>query len=166
MSSILKVDEIQNTGGTTGLTVDSGGRVLNPNAVGWFVYKTATQTASGAAEVVTWQGVRLNQGSGFQTSGSNVNKFVAPVHGLYTCFATFIAVNDSSSHDISLKYNGTTHVTTRNSDSAAGHESYNLTWVGEMDANDTLHISIDTSGKQLYGDTSNRWTSWCGHLIG
>ena len=137
MSSILKVDEIQNTGGTTGLTVDSGGRVLNPNAVGWFVYKTATQTASGSAEVVTWQGVRLNQGSGFQTSGGNVNKFVAPVHGLYTCYATLISVNDDLAHDISLKYNGTTHVTTRNSDSAAGHESYNLSWVGEMDANDT-----------------------------
>ena len=30
MSSILKVDTIQNTGGTTGLTIDSSGRVLKP----------------------------------------------------------------------------------------------------------------------------------------
>ena len=30
MSSILKVDTIQNTGGTTGLTIDSGGRVNAP----------------------------------------------------------------------------------------------------------------------------------------
>ena len=165
MSSILKVDEIQNTSGTTGLTVDSGGRVLNPNAVGWFVYKNAIQTASGAAEVATWQGVTFNQGNGFQTSGANANKFVAPVHGLYTCYGTFISVNDNLDHDISLKRNGITHVTIRNGQSTA-HESYSFSWVGEMNANDTLHISIDTSGRSLYGDTSNRWTTWCGHLIG
>ena len=45
MSSVLKVDAIQNTAGTSALTIDSSGRVLNPNAVGWFVYKNAVQTA-------------------------------------------------------------------------------------------------------------------------
>ena len=30
MSSILKVDTIQNTGGTTGLTIDSSGAILRP----------------------------------------------------------------------------------------------------------------------------------------
>ena len=33
MSSILKVDEIQNTGGTTGLTIDSSGRMKLPNQI-------------------------------------------------------------------------------------------------------------------------------------
>ena len=33
MSSILKVDTIQNTGGTTGLTIDSSGRMKLPNQI-------------------------------------------------------------------------------------------------------------------------------------
>ena len=50
MSSILKVDEIQNTGGTTGLTIDSNGFVL-PKAVAFSAHKNGTsQSISGA----TW----------------------------------------------------------------------------------------------------------------
>ena len=165
MSSILKVDTIQTTGGTTAMTIDSSGTVLNPNAVGWFVYKTSSQTASSGYEVISWQGVRLNQGSGFQTSGGNVNKFVAPVDGLYTCSATFLSTNDTNYHDILLYYNSVAHVRTRNSPTS-GHETYNLNWVGEMSANDTLHLAINSSGGICYGDTSNYWTIWCGHLIG
>ena len=44
MSSILKVDTIQNSSGTTGLTIDNSGRVLNPNVVAWFLNKTSSQT--------------------------------------------------------------------------------------------------------------------------
>ena len=165
MSSILKVDTIQNTGGTTGLTIDSSGRVLNPNAVGWFVYKSTVQTASGANEVITWQGVRLNQGSGFKTSGGNANKFVAPVHGLYTCSATLLSVSDDLNHDIRLFVNSDTHVRTRNA-SHTGHESYSINWVGELNANDTLHLAISSSGRSCYGDGSNYWTTWCGNLVG
>lgn len=165
MSSILKVDEIQNTGGNTGLTIDSSGRVLNPNAVGWFVYKTATQTASGANEILTWQGVRLNQGSGFQTSGGNASKFVAPVHGLYTCHATLFSPSDTNDHDVLLYVNSVVHVRTRNGQ-PTGHETFNINWVGELNANETLHLAINTSGDSIYGDSSTYWTTWCGHLIG
>jgi len=163
--STLNVSNIANPAGTTAMTIDGSGRVLNPNAVGWFVYKTSTQTASAAYEVVTWQGVRLNQGSGFQTSGVNGSKFVAPVHGLYTCSATFLSPNDTNHQDILLYVNGVAHVRTRNAPTA-GHETYNLSWVGELDANDTIHLAINSNGGQCYGDASNYWTVWCGHLIG
>ncbi len=43
MSSILKVDEIQNTGGTTGLTIASSGIIL-PKAVAFQMHPTSTQT--------------------------------------------------------------------------------------------------------------------------
>ena len=165
MSSVLKVDTIQNTGGTTGLTIDSSGRILNPNAIGWFVYKNAVQTSSGANEVITWPGVRLNQGGGFQTSGGNANKFIAPVHGLYTCSATLLSINDTLDHDILLYAAGTGHVRTRNGQSTA-HETYNINWVGELDAGEDLYLTIVASGRSCYGDTANYWTTWCGHLIG
>jgi len=165
MSSILKVDTIQNTGGTTGLTIDSSGRVLNPNVIAWFVNKTSSQTASGADELVTWNTVTLNQGSGFQTSGGNANKFVAPVHGIYFSGGTFLTPSDTNTNDIMVKHNSTTVIRTRNSQSS-GHKSYNFTWVGEMDAGDTLSLAIQQSGKILYGDSSVYWTSWHGYLIG
>ena len=165
MSSILKVDTIQNTGGTTAMTIDSSGRVLNPNAVGWFVYKNAIQTASGADEIITWQGVRLNQGGGFKTSGGNANQFVAPVHGLYTCHATFLSTSDTNENDIILMVNGVAHVGIRNA-TAASYETYSLSWVGELNANEALYLNIVASGRTSYGDTSNYWTTWCGHLIG
>ena len=38
MSSILKVDEIQNTSGTTGLTIDNNGVVSTPNTVMYDIY--------------------------------------------------------------------------------------------------------------------------------
>jgi len=166
ITSTAQIGTIKDAGGNnTAISIDSAGRVLNPNAVGWFVYKNAIQVASGANEVVTWQGVRLNQGSGFQTSGGNVNKFVAPVHGLYTCAATLLSVNDNLDHDIRLFVNSDTHVRTRNGQSTA-HETYSIGWVGELNANDTLHLAISASGRSCYGDTSNYWTTWCGHLIG
>ena len=52
MASTLKVNTIQHTGGTTGLTIDSSGRVLQPNVVAWFVNKTSTQTASADNELI------------------------------------------------------------------------------------------------------------------
>ena len=165
MSSILKVDEIQNTSGTTGLTVDSGGRVLNPNAVGWFVSKNATQTASAANEVITWEVVSLNQGSGFQTSGGNVNKFVAPVHGLYTCTVDLLSTSTTNQTDVSLMFNDNTNISTMRNAGVGGHETYSMSWVGEMDAGDTLLVNINTSGRQVYG-SGTPWSTWCGYLIG
>ena len=38
MSSVLKVDEIQNTSGTTGLTIDNNGVVSTPNTVMYDIY--------------------------------------------------------------------------------------------------------------------------------
>ena len=168
MASTLKVNTIQHTGGTTGLTIDSSGRVLQPNVVAWFVNKTSTQTASGAGELITFDTVKLNQGSGFQTSGGNANKFVAPVHGIYTTSATLLTINDTNTHDCRLIHNSTILVRFRNStqDSNA-HESFGFTWVGELNASDTLHLEIVTSGRAIYGDSSAyAWSMWCGHLLG
>ena len=163
--SVLKVDSIQNTSGTTALNIDNSGVVTNPNAVGWFVYKTSSQTASSTAELITWQGVRVNQGGGFQTSGGNASKFVAPVHGLYTCHASMLSPSDTNDHDVLLYVNGVAHVRTRNGQ-PTGHETFNLSWVGELNAGETLHLAINTIGDAIYGDGSNYWTIWCGHLIG
>ena len=164
-TTVQGVTSIKRDASTTAMTIDSAGRVLKPNVVAWFVNKTSSQTASGSNELVTWNSVTLNQGSGFQTSGGNANKFVAPVHGIYFSGGTFLTPSDTNTNDIMVNHNSTTVVRTRNSQSN-GHKSYNFTWVGEMDAGDTLSLGIQQSGKILYGDSSVYWTSWHGYLIG
>ena len=78
MSSVLKVDEIQNTAGTSGLTINSNGFVI-PKAVAFSVYKSGNQTmSSGTWTQVTWDTEE------FDTAGffSN-NKFTPQIAGYY-----------------------------------------------------------------------------------
>ena len=168
MSSVLKVDTIQNTGGTTGLTIDSSGRVLNPNTVAWSAYKDATQTASAANERVTWATTTLNKGNGFSFSGATANAFVAPVAGLYSTSCQWLTTNTTSQNDIHLTKNGTIINRSRNSKDTGGaqHQTTTITVTVELAVNDYLEITISASGQQIYGDSNLYWTTWHGHLIG
>jgi len=168
MSSILKVDTIQNTSGTTGLTIDNAGRVLNPNTVAWSAYKDAIQTASAANERVTWANTLLNKGNGFSFSGSTANAFVAPVAGVYSTSCQWLTTNTTSQSDIHLTKNGTVINRSRNSkDTGANqHQTTTITVTVELAVNDYLEITISTSGETIYGDANLYWTTWHGHLIG
>ena len=80
MTSIIKVDQIQNAAGTTGLTIDSSGYVVLPNRPAFHV------TGSGQAKAASWQKVTysgtptLNRGGCYDQPTS---KFIAPIDGLY-----------------------------------------------------------------------------------
>jgi len=92
MSSILKVDTIQNTGGTTGLTIDSTGRMLTPARPAFRAKFNASGTLAAGGDMgggnsvlvpndVTTSGFGLhNVGSHYSTSNG---KFTAPIAGLY-----------------------------------------------------------------------------------
>ena len=168
MSSILKVDTIQNTGGTTGLTIDSGGRVLNPNTIAWSAYKDAIQTASAANERVTWATTTLNKGNGFSFSGATANAFVAPVAGVYSTSCQWLTTNTTTQVDIHLRKNGNIINRSRNSKDAASaqHQTTTITATVELAVNDYLEITISVSGQPIYGDSNLYWTTWHGHLIG
>ena len=86
MSSILKVDTIQNTGGTTGLTIDSSGAILKPVLLSFSAYRAgaATRTYSAGANIsAEMTETHHNDGGHYKTSGTDVGKFVAPFDGLY-----------------------------------------------------------------------------------
>ena len=46
MTGIIQVDTIQNNGGTTGLTIDSSGRVTTPARPSFFVYRKTGDASS------------------------------------------------------------------------------------------------------------------------
>ena len=104
--SKLYVDEIASkTGVTTGLTIDSSGRVLTPERPA-FSYRTGTQNN---ISVNTWQTVNFNDklfevGSNFDTA---TKSFVAPVDGIYQFNVTVRTDNvDTASNYIQVKFTG------------------------------------------------------------
>jgi len=74
-----KVNTIKHTGGTTGLTIDSTGRILTPARPMFEVGKNAGQAlASGTITKVTWQTEAYDVGGNFAS-----DKFIAPIAGKY-----------------------------------------------------------------------------------
>ena len=70
MSSILKVDTIQNTGGTTGLTIDSNGFVL-PKAIAFSACKSSDQSLTASTWTkITFDTEEFDTASFYDTSTS------------------------------------------------------------------------------------------------
>lgn len=85
MTSILKVDSIQNTAGTTAATIDSSGRILQPAKPAFRVKFNANTPAiniSANTEISwnTYGSVDFDIGSHFDLANS---KYVVPITGLY-----------------------------------------------------------------------------------
>jgi hypothetical protein len=91
MASVLKVNEIQHTGGTSALTVNSSGNVSLPQKIA-FMAKITTNFDPGTAArtkipfATNNSASRVfNFGNGFDDSN---NRFQAPIDGLYFFMAT------------------------------------------------------------------------------
>ena len=107
MSSVLKVDTIQNTGGTTGLTIDSNGFVL-PKAVAFSAYLSANQSLTAA----TWTKAAFNTedfdtNSDFDTAN---DRFQPSIAGYYQINCSFAWLNGTSTAGLmEFRKNGSMH---------------------------------------------------------
>ena len=85
--STLKVDTIQHSGGTTGLTINSDGRVLQPNLPAWRVSPASDANVSSDTgwQVVVWDETNDSAENLYLQGGCTVasNKIVVPVAGVY-----------------------------------------------------------------------------------
>ena len=101
MTSIIKVNNIQNSSGTSALTIDGSGNVSVPNNLstptrpafsvrGYGSIKTGSVngvTLHASAQIIyNWQSVIINRGSAFNNS---TGIYTAPVAGLYQVHAGF-----------------------------------------------------------------------------
>ena len=103
MTGIIKVDTIQNNGGTTGLTIDSSGRVFQPAKPAFMVGQSSI-TSNTPNAVIPFDETILDQGSNFSLSD---NRFNVPVTGIYHFhFHSFLDAQNSSSGAITLRLNG------------------------------------------------------------
>ena len=86
MSSVLKVDTIQNSSGTTGLTIDSSGRMKLPNQIVFSAHNVSSSNGTVTSTYNTnllFNTIHSNDGNHFNNS---TGYFTCPVAGNYECY--------------------------------------------------------------------------------
>jgi len=166
MSSILKVDTIQNTGGTTGLTIDSNGFVL-PKAVAFSAIKSSAQSMTSA----TWTKVTFETEE-FDTAGfynTSTSRFQPTIAGYYHITATLAFMSGVGNATLSRIYkngswfkNGTYHYMTQSHlDDIMGYTSI-LLYLNGTDYIELYGFGIGITS--LSGGTE--YSTFQGHLVG
>jgi hypothetical protein len=160
MTSIIKVDQIQNAAGTAGLTIDSGGRVTLPYQPAFKARKNTSQTTTTNNEVITFTVETFDQGNNFLNS-----IFTCPVDGVYFFSCQWLPTNSTIQYDVRLLANTNTFLSSSRNAQSGGHETVTVNHVGPFTAGDTVKVVASSSGSVVYGDGDN-WSSFMGYLIG
>ena len=93
MASILGVETLQHTNGTTAATIDSSGRILTPARPAFSVTQIETSGNAGQTGHYSFNTVDTNINNCWNTSN---NRFEAPINGVYHfSFTGFAATNSS-----------------------------------------------------------------------
>ena len=175
MTSILKVDNIQNSSGTSAISIDSSGNVTASGYVkSEFPHFVVRSRGAGAVTgVIDFNNVDINSGGHYDTSN---NYFQAPVTGLY-CFmlnafasasngggtSGTITVNFETSSDASTwsairKYYAYTN--------ASAYLPVHTTFITEMTANDYIRVNVTNLYLYRSNTTDGSEPLFQGYLIG
>ena len=84
MTSIIKVDEIQSKNGTSALTIDSSGRILQPAKPAFKMELHSENAAANYSSTTVFlpDTIRFNVGGGAEITGS-AGQYTVPVTGIY-----------------------------------------------------------------------------------
>jgi hypothetical protein len=189
MASILKVNEIQHTGGTSAMTVSSTGQVIPK----WYAIRALKHVAinwttggASAGTAVTYDNTSV---VGAFNSGFNVTnlatdgKFIIPVDGIYRISFSFLVNNNNSSGGntyVTIVKNNTVgsggdNATTMFNDyhafAANTHTMAQGTTIVQCVANDYICICKEDSFNYWGNGTSTSAATWgynqcCIELIG
>ena len=144
MSSILKVDTIQNIGGTTGLTIDSSGRISQPS-IPAFQGLSNTKQSSGNYLFTNFS----TSGSGACNRGGHFNAttgiFTAPITGIYNFGFIFGEVSGGGGRKIGLIFLNDTAIDQQVAEGSEAFNDVGGSMVMELDANDTISIGTHSS---------------------
>ena len=146
----VKTDAITDPAGTSALTIDSTGRILQPAKPSFFAHGTSTswQSLSSGGVVTELDATDHNIGTCYDTSNG---KFTAPVTGVYCLQFNLYVKQSSNSASFSVYHNGSefsnSYPTIRayRNDGDANDETLGLTWTYLYTAND--YVEIRSSGQ-------------------
>ena len=150
--STLKVQEIQHTGGTTGLTINSDGRVLQPNLPSWriSISSDANVSSDTAWQVIAWDETDDSAENLYLQGGITVvsSKIVIPVAGVYM-FGVNLRIDGISSGNYLTAVMEKNDSTTDNAEAewveqnaAATYATVSMSSVMKFAASDTIRVSV------------------------
>ena len=164
MASILKVNEIQHTGGTSAMTIDSGGRILQPEKPHFHVTKNDGHV--GASTIIIWNnktaGGARDTESGYDTS-TGIYTIPVGLTGLWW-FGVSALTNNTTYVEISLKVGNVTRFNARNRGSANTSNCATINAAYYATAGDEISIHLE-AGSSMYG-IGNQYSFWTGYFIG
>jgi len=173
MASTLKVNTIQHTGGTSALTIDSSGRILQPTKPAFSVKRNGNQGISNnTAEKIQWNEERFDIGGNFDHTTNYY--FTAPITGIYQLQYNLRLENldtAGSYVQIKIKKNSGTTLDTYTIDlneeftsdvdfTMATHAS-----IYQLTASDTVYIEYHQSGGAVQTQVQSE-SIFSGFLIG
>ena len=180
MTSIIKVNNIQNSSGTSSLTIDGSGRVTKPQ-LPFFHVEAFTATSSNASQtgVLNFNGIVTNQGSHWNSSN---NRFEAPITGIYQfSFNGFGTRNSSgsvlnSSADAQVVLEKSTDSGSNYTTAAMGGYAFFNSGNGYINMSFTIALALNSGDYIRFNaikayvfvqdKASNYFASASGHLIG
>lgn len=170
--STLKVQNIQHTNGTTGITIDSGGRILKPTNPAWRIGRGSELTGVNATTTVINYDVTSNADRDlFTQGGCSVSSGVVtvPITGMYHV-GTSNRFNDVGAGYIVVRI-------TKNDDNDSSFGTYdivgipsnNYETIGDntiytLNANDTVKVDYYISNDSSF--TVDLRSYFWGYLIG
>ena len=160
MSSVLKVDAIQKTAGTSALTIDSSGRILTPARPAFMARRTSNQSSG----IVIFDTAMINQGSHYNTSDG---KFTAPIAGLYTFSSVVLSRLGGTDNYFTLELwvNGTSYAEMQGYSYLDNDFSGAIQVLADLSVNDYVQINFT---RDVYGasSASSNFTHFSGYLLG
>ena len=168
MASTLKVNEIQHTGGTSAMTVDSSGRILQPAKPSFKAYMTGDQSAPSQSTFTTIQFNAENHdiGGNFNTSNYTFTTTVSGTYYFYVSYSYVPGASGTGGAIVQLLAGSTSiaavdwHVVDT---SARWGESCST--VVNLGANVAVTARAYGPARGIFGGDYGQ-TQFCGHLIG